>query len=186
MSVTRIATRYAKSLIDLAKEQGSLDAVHGDMVMINEAAKNKELALLLKSPIIQADKKNAVLEAIFGGKTSALTMAYLRLLVEKGREPLIPEIVAEFVAQYKLLNKITSVRIISAQPLTDSVMQDLKDRMVKSGVTFENLQIETHIDPSLIGGFILEFDNKRYDASVSHKLESLKAEFNKNLYIKDF
>ena len=68
MSVIRIATRYAKSLIDLAIEQGKLEQVNADMSTLGAAAKNRDLYLFLKSPIIHADKKNAALDAIFKGK----------------------------------------------------------------------------------------------------------------------
>lgn len=186
MSVTRIATRYAKSLLDLAVEQGKLEAVASDMNSFREAAKNRDLHLLLKSPIVKPDKKNAVLTAIFGGNVDALSMAYMTLLVNKGREPFLAEIAAEFAEQYKALKKITTVRVTTAVPMTDAVLADLKAKIVAAGVTTENLDIETTVDPELIGGFVLEFDNKRYDASVAYKLDQLRAQFSKNLYIKEF
>ncbi len=68
MSVTRIATRYAKSLMELAMEQGKLTQVSADIISLNEASRNRDLYLMLKSPIINGDKKIAVLEAIFKGK----------------------------------------------------------------------------------------------------------------------
>lgn len=186
MSVTRIATRYAKSLIDLAIEQGKLEQVSADMNTLGTAVKNRDLYLFLKSPIIHADKKNAALGVIFKGKLDSLTLAYLTLLVNKGREPYVPEIAAEFAAQYKVLKKITTVTVISAAPLSDSVLTDLKKKLLASGITWENLDIQTKVDPELIGGFVLEFDNKRYDASAAHKLDELKAQFTKNLYVREF
>jgi F-type H+-transporting ATPase subunit delta len=186
MSVTRIATRYAKSLIELAVEQGKLAQVSTDVQALASAATNRDLRLMLKSPIISADRKNAALNALFGKQMDGLTMAYLTLLVNKGREGYLPEIAAEFVSQYKTLQKITTVRVISAAPLSENVLADLKSRLLKSGITNPNLEIESSIDPDLIGGFVLEFDNKRYDASVANKLAELKSEFNKNLYIKEY
>lgn len=66
------------------------------------------------------------------------------------------------------------------------MLEDLKKKLLESGVTTENLEVETRVNPDLIGGFILEFDQKRYDASVAHKLEELKSSFSKNLYVKEF
>ncbi len=186
MSVTRIATRYAKSLIDLAIEQGKLEQVSNDVNTLKNAVKNRDLFLMLKSPIIHADKKNAVLDALFQGKIEGLTLAYLHLLVNKGREQYLPEIAAEYIAQYKTLRRITSVRVTTAVPLSDAVLADLQQKLLASGVTSENLEIETKTNPDLIGGFVLEFDNKRYDASVAYKLDELKASFSKNLYVKEF
>jgi F-type H+-transporting ATPase subunit delta len=55
-----------------------------------------------------------------------------------------------------------------------------------SHTTSDQLEVETRIDPKLIGGFVVEFDDKRYDASVINKLNELRVEFKKNLYIKEF
>ncbi len=186
MSVIKIATRYAKSLMDLAVEQGKLEEVQADMQTLHTAAQNRDLYLFLKSPIIQNDKKIAALDALFKGKLDVLTMLYLKLLVTKNREGYLPEITAEFGEQYKVLKKITSVTITSAAPLSEDVLADLRAKILASGVTSENLDITTKVDPKLIGGFVLKFDNKRYDASIAHKLEELKSQFTQNLYVKEF
>jgi F-type H+-transporting ATPase subunit delta len=186
MSVTRIATRYAKSLMDLAIEQGKLSQVSADMQVLGAAAHNRDLVLMLKSPIIHTDKKNAVMDALFKGQFDVLTMTYLQLLINKGREGYIPEIAAEFASQYKAMQKVTTVTVVTASEMSDAVMADLKKKLLGSDVTSDNLEIITKVDPALIGGFVLQFDNKRYDASVAHKLEVLKSTFSKNLYIKEF
>jgi F-type H+-transporting ATPase subunit delta len=186
MSVIRIATRYAKSLIELASEQNKLQAVHRDVETLLQATQNRDLYMLLKSPIIKADKKNAALKAVFGNSLDVLTMSYLTLLVNKGREMYLPEIAHEFLAQYKRMQKITSLRIKTAEALTPQALSTIKQKLVESGVTTANLDVETTIDRSLIGGFVLEFDNQRYDASVVKKLAELKEDFSKNFYIKEF
>lgn len=186
MSVTKIATRYAKALIELSIEQGKFEQVHSDMNMLRSAVKNRDLLLFMKSPVIHADKKIAAFSALFSGKIDTLTLAYMNLLANKGREGYLPEIAAQFSEQYKTIKKITSVKVTTATAMNDDVLNDLRAKLLASGVTTENIEIETAVDPELIGGFLLEFDNKRYDASVAHKLEELKAQFNKNLYIKEF
>jgi F-type H+-transporting ATPase subunit delta len=167
-------------------EQGKLEQVHADVDMLRSAARNRDLHLMLKSPTIHADKKNAALKALFGDKMDALTMSYLQLLVNKGREGYLVDIANAFVAQYKSLKKVTDVTVVTAEPLSDAVMADLRKQILASGVTHEHLDIHTKVDPELIGGFVLEFDNKRYDASVANKLAELKASFSKNLYVKEF
>ena len=185
MSVTRIATRYAKSLIELAVEQGKLEQVNADMHRLANAMKNREYYQFLKSPIIHPDKKNAVLEAITKGTVENLTLSFVALLIKKKREEYVPEITAEFIEQYKRFKKITTVTVTTAAPMSDAVLSELKKQLLASGITFENLDIVTKINPELIGGFVLEFDNKRYDASVAHKLDELKISFSKNLYVRE-
>ncbi len=186
MSITRIATRYAKSLVSLAAERNELEAVYADMQLLEQAIRNRDLYLLLKSPIVAADKKIAVLKALFEGKVSALVLAYLELLVRKGREAYLPEIVREFIRQYKVLKRITPVRIVSAAPLSDSVLEQIRQKIRASGLATENLEITTSVDPTLIGGFLLEFEDKQYDASIASRLAALKSDFTKNQYIREF
>lgn len=186
MSVIRIATRYAKSLLDLSIEQGKLEPVYEDIQTLQRAMKNRDLVLLLKSPIVHADKKLGALDAIFKSSLDTLTMAYLRLLVQKGRENYLPEITAEFGNQYRQLKGITTVRVTSAAPLSEATLAELQQRLIASGVTTAQLAVETKVDPDLIGGFILEFGDRRYDATVAHKLEALRAQFKKNFYVKEF
>ncbi|MCS7037111.1 MAG: ATP synthase F1 subunit delta [Saprospiraceae bacterium] len=186
MSNHRIAARYTKSLIALAVERGELEAVHSDMQLLDKAVQSRDFYLLMKSPIVPADKKLAVVKALFEGKVSALTLGYLQLLIRKGREAYLPEVAREFFNQYKAIRRITSVRIISAGPLSEAVLEQIKERIRTSGLATENLEITTHIDPSLVGGFILEFDDKRYDASIASRLADLRAEYSKNQYVREF
>jgi F-type H+-transporting ATPase subunit delta len=186
MSVTRIATRYAKSLLDLSVERNELAVVAADISTLQAALNNRDLLLMFKSPIISNDKKNAILKALFGGKLSELTMAYLTLLVNKNRESYLPDIAAEFARQHKAMQNITSVKVTTATELTEAVMAEIRQKLAGSGVATDRLEVDSKIDPAIIGGFILEFDNKRYDASVASKLGDLKQEFSKNLYVKEF
>jgi F-type H+-transporting ATPase subunit delta len=186
MSVTRIATRYAKSLLDLAVEQGKLEQVNKDLQQLAVATQNRDLHLMLKSPIISNEKKNAALSALFSGKIDALTMGYLQLLVNKNREAYLSDIVSEFGVQYKALNKVTTVKVTTAVPMSDAVLEEVKARLVASGITNPNLDIQRVVDADIIGGFVLEFDSKRFDSSVASKLADLKGQFSKNLYIKEF
>ncbi len=183
MSVQRIATRYAKSLIDLAVEQGKLDSILGDVQAFGEAVKNRDLFLMLKSPVVSGSKKTQVIEAIFGGHFDELTMAFLNILIKKGRESFLPEITRSFYAQYKKLKHISTVTLTTASEIGEDVVASIHEKLAGSSVTDENIEIITEVDPDLIGGFVIRFDDKIYDASVASKLEEMKKEFRDNLYI---
>jgi F-type H+-transporting ATPase subunit delta len=186
MSVQKIASRYAKSLVEFAQEKGQLDAVASDMKLLKSAASNRDFYLMLKSPIIHLDKKEAIIKQIFSGKMSDLTIQYLNLVISKSREEFLPEIADEYISQYKSIQKVTSVTIVTAQALSQTAVDAIKNNLISSNACHPNLEITVKIDPELIGGYVLEFDNKRYDASIQHKLSELKAEFVKNLYVKEF
>ena len=86
MGGIRIASRYAKSLLDLANEQGKLDRAVDDIKLFQDAVSNCDLLLMIKSPIINADKKRSVFKAIFDGKVDELTAAFFDIIIKKGRE----------------------------------------------------------------------------------------------------
>lgn len=186
MSILRIASRYAKSLIDLANEQGKLERILGDINSFLAAVQNRDLYLLLKSPIVHADKKHQILTLLFGDKFDETTNAFIRLIVTKGREAYLPEIAQEFVEQYKKSKNIITVKLTTAGPMDEATVQAIKKRLIEEGVAGENMELNIFTNPKLIGGFVIEFDDRLYDASVAHKLDMLKKEFSSKHYQKQF
>ena len=77
---------------------------------------------------------------------------------------------------------ITTVKVTTAAPLSKEALEDLRTKLIASVTTAKNVEIETIVNPDLIGGYVIEFGDKLYDASVAHKLESLKKEFKGNIY----
>lgn len=183
MSAQRIATRYAKSLIDLASEQGKLERVLEDVESFNTICQNRDFELMLKSPIINADKKEKIFDQLFKGKYDEMTMAFLKILLKKGREPLLVDIAKAFVAQFKVKKHISSVKVTTAAALSADAIASIKKKLTASSATDDNVELETAVNPDIIGGFVVEFEDKLYDASVAHKLSLLKKEFKDNLYI---
>lgn len=174
MSVQRVAGRYAKSLLELAQEQNKLDRVLEDVKSFQAAADQRDFYMMLKSPIIKGDKKQSIIDALFNGKYDELTMAFLRILIKKGREGALPEIANEFIAQYKRLNNVSTVKVTTAKPMSKESLAALQAKLTASDATDTTVEIETAVDPELIGGFVLELGDKIYDASVAQKLEELK------------
>lgn len=180
MSTSRIAARYAKSLIDLSQEQNSLDATLEDIKTFKNAIENRDFYLLLKSPIVNTGKKKDIIKALFEGKLNRLTMMFMDIVLRKGRENYLPEIADEFVAQYKSINKITTIKLTTASPISDSNLQQIKSRILASDASEDSLDIETFVDSNLVGGFVIEIGDKLYDASIAHRLEELRKEFSDN------
>ena len=184
MSVIRIASRYAKPLVELAEEQGKLEVVLGNIKVLQDAIKNRDLAMMLKSPIVNGGKKKQVLTALFGEGFDDLTNKFLSLVVDKGREAALPAIADEFVAQYRQLKKITTAKVTSAKPLSEAALEKIKAKLLSSSMTRENIEIVTAVNPDLLGGFVIEIGDKLYDSSVAHKLNLLRKEFVGNDYKK--
>lgn len=184
MSARRIAARYAKSLLDFGNEQGQLETISKDMKWFLEAVKNKDLLNLLKSPIVSQGKKRDIFEAIFGKNLSKTTNTFFNIILNKGRESIIPEIASEFDVQYKAFNHVSSVKLTTASPLSEEAVNQIKSKLLASNATDEKVELETAVNPDLIGGYVIEIGDKLFDDSVAHKLNKLKKEFSDNKYVK--
>lgn len=184
MSVGRIASRYAKSLIDLATEKGIAADVMSDMETLNSAIESRDFKLLLKSPIVPGPKKKEILEAIFKGKVSDLSLLFFIGTVNKGRERYLDAIADEYILQYRSQQGISSVTLTTAKELSAGALDGIKAKLNASVNTDKNIELETIVDEKLLGGFIVQFGDRRYDASVANKILNLKKEFDTNLYIK--
>jgi len=186
MSISRISSRYAKSLIDLAIERNELEAVKNDISYFSQALKSRDLYLFLKSPIIPSQKKNGVFRKVFEGKVGKTSMAFFDIIIKKGRETYLPEIANDFLQQYRDYNKISVVKITTAAPLSSSSREAIKSKLLDSSITLDKIEITEIVDPTLIGGFVIEVGDRLYDASISHKLDKLKKEFSENQFVKSF
>lgn len=183
MPSPRLAGRYAKSLIDLAIEKNQLDVVYKDMVFLQAICKSsRDFINLLKSPIIQADKKEKILETITDKKISVITASFNKLLVQKGREMYLPEIISAFIQQYKDHKGIYTVKLTTAVPVGDEVKKSIVNK-IKSGTSMQQIELNTEVKEEIIGGFILEVGDKLVDASVLYDLNNAKKQFESNDFI---
>ena len=183
MQNPRLASRYAKSLVDLALERSQLELVYADMKLLESIAKsNPDVVSLLKSPIIKADKKNKILAAVLAGKIGELTQTFITLLVNKGRESVLPEIATAFIEQYQAIKNIHKVKITTAAPMDEAALSTLRSK-IQGFFPGQEIDIETEVRESLIGGFLLETGNQLFDGSVSRSLEDLRKGFNTNAYV---
>src|SRR5690606_18993692 len=122
MQNPRLAARYAKSLIDLAVEKNSLEDTLADIKYLDSICRNSiEFTNMLRSPVIKADKKLEIITAVVGDSLKPLAQAFIKLLVNKGRESNLPEVAAAFVQQYKQMKNIKTVKLTTAAPVDDNL-----------------------------------------------------------------
>ena len=182
MSVSRIASRYAKSLIDFAQENNKLEEVRTDMALLDKALESRDLVMLLKSPIVNELKKKEIFNVLFDGKLSDTTLGFLNIIMNKGREEYIPAISNEFEAQYKLIKGISEVKLTTATPISEANLSSIKAKLLSSNETSQEVEIDTIVDPSILGGFIIEIGDKLYNDSIAYKLSQMKKGFKGNLH----
>lgn len=174
MSEIRIASRYAKSLIELANEQNAGDAVFSDMELFSNTCKvSKDLVIMLKSPIILGSKKRQVLEASFTN-FHKLTRLFMDTVIRKGREAFLPLIAKELVRMYNEQHNIATATVTTATLLDAKALADIQ--RVLEQKTGKKIELETEVDPSLIGGLVVRMGDSLFDASIANQLKKIKKE----------
>lgn len=170
----RLASVYAKSLIEVAQTQNQLDTVQADMQYVKGVCNaSKEFKQLLGSPIISITKKSSILAAVLQNNVSPLSWAFITLVVKKQREGYLDQIADAFLTQYNEVKGIHEVTLTTAVAVDDAVKTEIID-FLKKETKFSNVKIQSKVNPDLIGGFVLEFNNNLIDASISNKLKQLK------------
>ncbi|QMU26902.1 ATP synthase F1 subunit delta [Adhaeribacter radiodurans] len=182
MSDYRIASRYAKSLIELAQEKGILEEVYQDILLFSKTlASSRDLGLMLRNPIVKHDKKLTVLKAIFTGKVNELTLSFFTIITEKNREAVLGSVATEFLSQYNLLKRVQKAQITTATSLTPALREEFK-QLVINRTGMNTVILEEKINPGIIGGFVLRIGDIQIDDSIRTNLLRLKNQLKDNSY----
>ena len=145
---------------------------------------NKELQILLVSPVYKVKVKKAALSELFEKKVSEISFGLINQLMENKRLPLLAEVAKQYTIIYDHYKGTEIAKVTSAIPLTD----DLKTKVLKKvkDILGKEVHLENIVDPSIIGGFILKVGDKQFDASILGKMNNLRREFEDNLYVPKF
>jgi len=179
MSEIQVASRYAKSIIDLAVEQNALEPIKKDIeLFLGTCRANPALQAILKNPIISLDKKANILDGLFGDKLHKMILSFFHIVIRKGRSEILYATAREFISQYNIIKNVVKATVTSASPLSKENIAQIED-VVKQATKGEVI-LSAQVDPELIGGFILKVGDKQFDTSLSSKLNKLKKEFENN------
>ena len=185
MITSKITTRYAKSLLDLAIEKNQLKECYNDLIAIDTlCSDSSDFSLMLKSPIINTSKKLTIIKSLFEKKLSKTTYLFIELITKKKRESLLHAISKNFIELYKLHHKIITASVTTTVPLE----KDLKDKVISfvKNKMDNDVELIEEINQDIIGGAIIKVGDFQIDDSVRKQLKELKNSYNKNLFIKDF
>jgi len=147
-------------------------------------SENKELSLLLKSPIVKTDHKLKIFDQIFTNKISKLSMMFISVIITKKRESLLEGIAQSFIDLYKQKNNIESATITTAVKISE----ELKTKVITyiKSQTNNKVELKEVVNENIIGGAVIRMGDKQMDASISTEISELRQTFNKNLYLQDF
>lgn len=174
MANWQVASRYAQSLFQLALEKGILEQIYKDIVAFNQTLiDHPTLSDALQSPILSHQEKWHILQKLFGQKVSDLGMRFFKMVVQKHRETLLPVINSCFLKQYDHYQAIKTAHITTTFTLSKDLLTQFK-KLVQNMSPCKEVNLVQHIKPSILGGFILQVEDKRLDESLSTKLRLLK------------
>jgi F-type H+-transporting ATPase subunit delta len=107
---------------------------------------------------------------------------FLNLLVRKGRESFLQEILVVFCEKYDFHKGISRIKLATAVPVTEEIKKLITEKMLKE-TKLTNIDLVTEVDESLVGGFVLEYNNFLLDRSVKRYLKEVKTLYKKNEYV---
>lgn len=175
MAGARAAIRYAKAVLSLASDQKSMDAVNTDMKLIaNTIAQSKDLSDAIQSPVISSTVKKSVLLEVFKNSNKT-TLSLIDTLILNNRIAILSDIAVKYNQLFDQSKGIELATVTTAVPLTDALKQKVLAKAKE--LTGKDIEVDSIVDDTIIGGFILRIGDIQYNASISNQLSKLKREF---------
>lgn len=182
MSQRTVATRYASALAEEAQQDNILTTIDEDVTLLRTTLdENDEFARFFTNPVLSSDQKERVVTALLQDHVNELTLRFLQLLARKKRVALIKQILAAYRSIRDDQEGIVEAHVRTSHEMTEEeeeLVIDALERMTKSSI-----RLEKTLDPSLIGGLVIQIGDRVYDGSVHHKLEALRNRFHSNTHL---
>ncbi len=167
-----IAVRYAKALLESAIRLKLEDAIYEEMQTLStNYIQVPKLRFTIDNPTLGNEKKLALLKTACGGDINDLTVRFLNLVFKEGRESSLQFMATAYLTLYRKHKNIIRGKLITAVPVSEETEAKMKQMVEKR--THGKVEFNTEVDPSIIGGFILEYDTYSLDASVKTKLKGV-------------
>jgi ATP synthase F1 delta subunit len=167
-----IAAVYARSLFEVAKEQGKLDAVREQLGEFADALEQtRELQVFFFSPYFSTTEKEDGLDRAVSG-ADAVFINFLKRLIENHRMPVIFRVRRAYEVLWEQENKLLPVRVTSAVELDKSTVSQIGDRIAEQ--TGRKVDLSSEVDPDILGGIVVRVGNSILDASIRNRLEQLR------------
>ena len=174
---SKVASPYAEALLDFGKRTKNLNELNQDINVISQFVSNsKDLERFLANPVVTKESKKTVLKDLLGEQVSASTLKFLMLLVDKDRIEYVGEIANSYNA---LASKETSTEIAevtSVTHLSSDQQEKLKDNLKKLRGS-SNIELVLKVDPTLLGGFVVQIGSSVLDFSLSGALKKMQNHF---------
>lgn len=168
-----LSGRYATALFELARENGAIDTVESSLAMVKQAlADSPEFAALTRSPLLgRGDAARGVAAAAKAMQLDSLTANFLGVLAQNRRLAALPGIVRDFRTLAARHRGETTAEIVSAHPLSDAQVTELKAQLRER--VGRDVNVDLSVDPSLLGGLVVKIGSQMIDSSIKTRLNTL-------------
>jgi len=173
MDIGVISVRYARALLRSAMDANSEEKVYREMLLVIKSySEVPALRQTIDNPMLSKDKKQMLLETTVGGdEASALSKAFISLVLKEDRESMMQFIAHSYITLYRKQKNIIRGKLTTAVAVSPEM--ESKMRQMVESKTQGTVEFETEVNPDIVGGFILEYDTYRMDASVKTKLNNI-------------
>lgn len=171
--MTQVGTVYGQALYSLAKEERLSQAILEELKTLSAGfSQEPDFLRLLSAPNLSKEERCQILDSSFRGKIQPYVLNFLKLLTEKGYARHFGECVDAYREQYNQDNDILPAKAVTAVPLSGEQTQRLTDKLAK--ITGKSIELTNQVDPKCLGGVRLDYDGKRVEDTVAHRLESIR------------
>ena len=172
--MSAVGRRYAKAVLDLAREQGQLDTVLKDVGSLSDAWKESaELREIVRNPVVPKPALKAAVDAVMEKLgLSTLMRNAVKLIADKGRLPQLEEVLRALEELAEAETGRVRVEVTSAKPLSEAYYNRLSEKLQRA--TDRQVVLVKKQDPSLIGGVVTRVGDQIFDGSLSNRLSELK------------
>ena len=165
---------YARALFEVARAEGTLDEVEDELFRFARSYESSDaLRNALTDEHIPAEKRQAIVEDLLGGKTTTTTIQLVSMVVGSGRSRDIPAIVDSLVARASSAKQLDVAEVRTAVALTDDQQARLKAAL--ENATGKSINLKTVVDPSVVGGIVATIGDTVIDDTVRTRIEQLKS-----------
>lgn len=170
--MTRIASVYAQALYDLAKDEGLSEEILAELRILSDAfAKEPDFVRLLATPSLAKEERLNILDSSFAGKVQPYVLSFMKILTEKGYMRHFADCCAAYKEQYNEDHHILTVKAVTAVPIRSEQADRLAAKL--KAITGKEIELSNVVDPSCLGGVRLDYDGKRVDDTLQHRLAAV-------------
>jgi F-type H+-transporting ATPase subunit delta len=175
MASDLVVRGYAEALFQVARAEESLDRVEEELTRLkNGLESNAEVKEFMSNLKVSPEGKKSALFQIFGEKISTITLNWINLVIDQGRQRRLPNIIEAFFTLAQESREKVTAEVVTSVPLSEDLIQRLEKEL--SRASKKQVFLKPMVDESILGGVIVKIENKIIDGSVKHRLEEMKQE----------